>query len=250
MRERLAVITLEQLKAIVHKKGVTKTDACLLCVAAGGAASVPTAAAKKLAIGAGVRGASKWNFSAFLSAADDKVFRTPLGWELTAKGRDHVAKLASSALSSSPAAAEAQALRALLPKLKDAAVRQFASEAIVCAEQSLFRAAIVLSWVGAIGVLHAAVVAKHLHAFNAEASKRDSKWKAAKSADDLGRMREATFLEVAQAIGILGKNVKQELDTCLTLRNACGHPNTLKVGSNKVAAHIETLMLNVYAVFS
>jgi hypothetical protein len=119
----------------------------------------------------------------------------------------------------------------------------------VCAEQSLFRAAVVLSWVGATALLHDATITKHLSAFNAEASRRDAKWKPAKTGDDLGKMKEATFLEIAEAISIVGKNVRQELDGCLRLRNACGHPNSLKIGANKVAAHLETLALNVYAIF-
>jgi hypothetical protein len=48
---------------------------------------------------------------------------------------------------------------------------------------------------------------------------------------------------------MIGKNVKQELEACLKLRNACGHPNSLKIGSHKVAAHLETLALNVYATY-
>jgi hypothetical protein len=52
---------------------------------------VPTAAAKKYAIEAGVKGAKSWNFGAFLSSAEDKVFKAPAGWELTGKGREHVA---------------------------------------------------------------------------------------------------------------------------------------------------------------
>jgi hypothetical protein len=197
-----------------------------------------------------VKGAKNWNFGAFLSATDDKVFKAPAGWELTGAGREHIATLAAGNLSNSPAAAEAQTLRAILPKLKNRDAAEFVTEAIVCAEQSLFRAAVVLSWVGAMALLHDAVMSKHLASFNAEAAKRDPKWKSAKSADDLGKMQEATFLEIAQAIGLVGKNVKQELDTCLKLRNGCGHPNSLKVGANKAAAHIETLALNVYAVFS
>jgi hypothetical protein len=63
-------------------------------------------------------------------------------------------------------------------------------------------------------------------------------------------MKEATFLEIAEHLGMIDKNVKQELEGCLRLRNSCGHPNSLKVGSNKVAAHLETLALNVYAVFA
>jgi hypothetical protein len=244
------LLTPEQLKAVVHRKGLTKTDTCLLCVATGGGVAVPTAAAKRYAIEAGVKGAKNWNFGAFLSSAEDKVFKAPAGWELTGTGRGHVATLAAGSLSTSPAAAEAQTLRAILPKLKNPDARGFLTEAIVCAEQSLFRAAIVLSWVGAMALLHDEVMSKHLASFNTEAAKRDAKWKSAKSADDLGKMNEATFLEIAQAIGLVGKNVKQELDTSLKLRNGCGHPNSLKVGPNKVAAHIETLALNVYAVFS
>ena len=101
-----------------------------------------------------------------------------------------------------------------------------------------------------MAILQQAVINHHLPAFNAEALKRDPKWKNARSSDDIGRMKESTFLEIAQSVGLLGKNVKQELDVCLKLRNGCGHPNSLKVGPNKVAAHIETLALNVYAVFA
>jgi hypothetical protein len=132
--------------------------------------------------------------------------------------------------------------------VKNEDARSFLTETIVCAEQSLFRAAVVLSWVGAVALLHDAAVRKHLTAVNAEGARRDPKWKPVKSANDLGRMKESAFLEIAHAVGLIDKNVKQELDACLKLRNSCGHPNSLKIGTNKVAAHLETLALNVYAV--
>jgi hypothetical protein len=44
---------------------------------------------------------------------------------------------------------------------------------------------------------------------------------------------ETTFLQIAESISMLGKNVKQELEGCLRLRNSCGHPNSLKIGVNK-----------------
>ena len=243
------MLTLEQLKQVVHTQRVTKTDTALLCVAAAGANGASGAQVKKLAVEAGVKGAKKINLTAHLHSADDKVFRTPAGWELTEDGRKHVAALAAAQLSASPAAAEAQTLRALLPQLKNGDAKAFLLEAIVCAEQSLFRAAVVLSWVGAMALLEDHVVAHHLTAFNAEASARDAKWKLAKNTDDLGTMKERSFLDIADKLSIIGKNVKQELITCLDLRNGCGHPNSLKIGPNKVAAHLETLALNVYAVF-
>lgn len=242
------MLTSEQLKQVAHLPGVTKTDSALLCVAAAGGSAVSTAGVRKLAVEAGVKGAKKINFSAHLAAAEDKVFKTPSGWELTSQGRKHVASLAAGSLAISPAATEAQALRALLPKLKNEEARAFLAEAIVCAEQSLFRAAVVLSWVGALALLYEVAVGKHLAAFNTEAARRDPKWKAAKTTDDLGRLKESAFLEIAEVVGIVGKNVRQDLDGCLKLRNGCGHPNSLKIGANKVAAHLETLALNVYAI--
>lgn len=244
------MLTTDQLKLAVHRPGVTKTDCALLCVAAAGGSGASIANVRKLALDVGVKGAKKTNFSAHLSSSEDKVFKTPAGWELTPEGRKYIAALAAKGLAVSPAATEAQALRSLLPKLKNADARPFLTEAIVCAEQSLFRAAVVLSWVGALALLHDEAVAKHLPAINTEAAKRDPKWKPAKNSDDLGRLKESVFIEIAASVGMFGKNVRQELEGCLKLRNGCGHPNSLKIGSNKVAAHLETLALNVFAVFA
>lgn len=243
------MLTLDQLKVVVHRKGLTQTDKAPLCLAAAGGADAGIKQIRDLAEGAGVKGAKNMNLSGLLSSSKAKAFKTPAGWELTVEGKEHVVLLASSAIAESPAAKEAQTLRALLPTLKSDETRAFLSEAVVCAEQSLFRAAVVLSWVGAISLLYDHVVATHLSAFNAEATKRDSKWKSAVTSDDLGRMKESVFLEVIGSLGIIGKNVKQELEACLKLRNGCGHPNSLKLGPNKVAAHIETLAMNVYKVF-
>jgi hypothetical protein len=62
-------------------------------------------------------------------------------------------------------------------------------------------------------------------------------------------MKEADFLNVIEGLSIIGKNVKQELEQCLKLRNACGHPNSLKFGLRRVASHIEVLILNVFSKF-
>jgi hypothetical protein len=100
-----------------------------------------------------------------------------------------------------------------------------------------------------VAVLYDHVVNTALAAFNAEASRRDAKWKDAKTTDDLARMKEHDFLNLLEAISMIGKNVKQELQNCLTLRNGCGHPNSLRIGDNRVAAHIEVLLLNVFMKF-
>jgi hypothetical protein len=63
-------------------------------------------------------------------------------------------------------------------------------------------------------------------------------------------MKEFDFLQVLEAVSVIGKSVKGELEACLKLRNGCGHPNSLQVSESKVAAHTETLMLNVLAIFA
>ena len=123
-----------------------------------------------------------------------------------------------------------------------------------CYEAHLYRAAVVLSWVGAVRVLYDHVVAHHLPAFNAEATKRQNPkqpWKPAKNADDLARMKENDFLEILPVISVpgVGKNVKEQLQKGLQLRNSCGHPTSLQIGEHTVAAHLEILVLNVFSKF-
>jgi hypothetical protein len=94
------------------------------------------------------------------------------------------------------------------------------------------------------------VISKHLANFNSEASRVEPKWKPARSPDDLSRMKESDFLDRLVAISVIGKNVKTELKQCLDRRNGCGHPNSLKIGPNTVAHHLEILLLNVFQPFA
>ena len=91
--------------------------------------------------------------------------------------------------------------------------------------------------------------ANKLAEFNAEALRRWPKWNAAKTGDELAVMKEADFLQVLQAISVIGKNVREELEACLRYRNACGHPSSLKIVETRVVAHVETLMANVFESF-
>ena len=141
-------------------------------------------------------------------------------------------------------------LRAHLEKVKNPATRAFVEEAIKCHEAKLYRSAIVMSWIAAVDVLYREVVANHLAAFNTDAQKANSKWKTAVNEDGLARMGEADFLDRLVPIGVIGKNVKEELAKALKLRNGCGHPNSLKTGPNMVASHLEMLLLNVFEPLS
>jgi hypothetical protein len=204
---------------------------------------------RSLAEGAGWRAVKKKNLSAMLLRLPSLAVRTSNGWELTCAGSQHIARIAGP-LMASPIPQVASSLRAQLVKITNGDTQRFVEEAIVCFETRQYRAAVVLAWVGAVSVLQNYIQANSLAAFNAEASRRDTRWKHAKTVDDLGRMKEHDFLEVLESISVLGKNVKQELQKCLQLRNGCGHPNSLQIADHKVSAHIEDLILNVFAKYS
>lgn len=141
-------------------------------------------------------------------------------------------------------------LKPHLLKIDNLDTRNFVEEAINCLEMDLYRSAVVMSWIGAVSVLYDYVLANKIRDFNTEAKRRNPKWKIAKTKDDLALMREAEFLDILSHLSILSKNVKEQLkNNCLGLRNACGHPNSFKLGRNMVESHLETLILNVYEVF-
>lgn len=236
------------LKDLLHQQELSNRDRLLLCLAATPNKPKTVAEIRDIATQAGLRKATSWNISDQLSKATGLAIRTTGGWELTGPGRRYVTQLAGPVIIA-PAVKVAPILRTHLSAITNSDTRAFTEEAIRCYEAKLFRAAVVLSWVGAVSLLYDHVIAKHLMEFNAEARKRDPKWRDAKSKDDLSRVKEHDFLQMLHAISVIGKNVKEELEGCLKLRNACGHPSSLNVGEHRVSAHIEVLMLNVFAVF-
>lgn len=198
---------------------------------------------------AGFKIPKKWNMSAVLGRSRGLAIRVPSGWELTDTGKNHLRNLGVQSIS--PAAMQvASDLRKHLENVTNPSTRAFVEEAIKCHEAQLYRSAIVMSWVAAVDVLYREVVANHLEAFNAEAKNVNAKWKPALNEDGLARMGEADFLDRLVPIGVIGKNVKEELARALKLRNGCGHPNSLKIGPNAVANHLEILLLNVFEQFS
>lgn len=198
---------------------------------------------------AGLKIGKTWNPSATLNRSKGLAIRVPEGWEITDSGKSHLRNLGVSTLS--PAAVKVAAdLRGHLDKISNQTTKAFVEEAIKCHEGELYRSAIVMSWLAAVDVLHKHVASSKLTEFNMAAKAANAKWKNATNADGLGRMGEEDFLNRCAAIGVLGKNAKEELLKCLKLRNGCGHPNSLRVGPNVVTAHLEMLLLNVFESFT
>lgn len=238
----------DDLKMWLHKQGLTRLDKLLLVLAAFDGSPAQVKDIKERAKAGGLKITDSWNPSSTLSKSAGLAISTGAGWELTVGGREHLRKLGVSSLPAS-AMNVATYLRNELPNIKNSDTRDFVEEAIACFEHGFYRSAVVMGWAGAISVLHHHVHANHLADFNKEASRIDPKWKVAKTTDDLGLMKEDTFLDRLVGISVIGKNVKDELQKCLKSRNGCGHPNSMKIGPNAVAHHLEMLLLNVFTKF-
>ncbi|WP_316893613.1 hypothetical protein [Ralstonia mannitolilytica] len=238
----------ETIKELLARKEISDRNKLLICMAHDPVSPKKVSDIRELAISVGLRAAKNWNISKILSNAKSLVVRTTAGWELTSSGRSLVAEIAGPIL---PAVTilVVSALRKQLPTIVNIATRSFVEESVKALEAKLYRSAIVLSWVGAISVLYDHVINNCLKDFNSEAARRDSRWKEAKTQDDLTRMKEYDFLQILASQSVIGKNVKEELELCLKLRNGCGHPNSLIVGEHKASAHVETLIQNIFARF-
>jgi hypothetical protein len=196
----------------------------------------------------GFRKMREWNVSGILTTSRGKAILINGHWEITEDGLDEVRALTGNG-KARPAPAPASDLRAEMATIKDDTTRAFAEEAVRAYESKIYRSATVMSWITAVDVLYQVVLDTKLAEFNAEAKRLNNDWKPAKDRDGLALMKERDFLDRIATLGIIGKNVKASLIECLTRRNGCGHPNSLKVADRAVAHHVETLILNVFQKF-
>lgn len=241
------MLTKDELKVWLHRKEFGHRDKLLLVLAT---FDKPCQVKDILRQSreAGLRIPTKWNPSAVLARSDGQAIRAPEGWEITNAGRQHLRNLGVTR--ASPAAVQVAAdLRSQISNINDEDTRTFVEEAIKCYELEFYRSAVVMSWLAAVHVLQRTVISGHATEFNAEAKRLDPRWKDAKTSDDLGRMKESDFLDRLVSVSLIGRNVKTELKGCLDFRNACGHPNSMKIGPNMVARHLESLLLNVFKKF-
>ena len=203
---------------------------------------------KERARNAGFKIPKNWNLSTTLGRSKGLAINTKKGWEITNAGKEYLRKLGVTKISAAAIQVAAD-LREELLCIRDKNTHSYVEEAVCCYEAGFHRSAIVMSWIGAVAVLHKYVYENHLTEFNREAKRVNSKWKDANTIDDFVKIKEADFLDRIPALSIIGKNLKTELKDCLNRRNSCGHPNSLQVSANTAALHLEVLLLNVFKVY-
>ncbi|MEM4988794.1 hypothetical protein V8G57_15480 [Collimonas sp. H4R21] len=233
------------LKNLLSNKSFSRKEKILILLASTKGAEKPVVEIRELAVANGLRDSKNWNISQLLKDLDGAVVRLPDGWALTEAGLSLLDSLGIQ--TGGPSKVVQPTLRRYASSISSPNVRGFVEEAIAALELNLYRSAVVLSWVGAVSVFYEVILVNHLPEFNAEAIRRFPKWKTAKTIDDLSQMKEYDLLQVLHGLSVIGKNTKDELEHCLKLRNACGHPNNHRLGEHRVTSHIETLILNVFS---
>lgn len=251
------MLSSDALDDLLHDKALTVGDKLLVILAVDADRPKKTVEIRNLGKAAGWREIEKRNLSRDLPRyCNGLAIKKPEGWKLNKQGRDRVCVVAPDAVKGTVNKVSID-LRKHFANISNPDVQGFLKEAIECLEHRLFRAAVVLAWVGGVAVLHDHIVANHLAAFNAAAKARYEKAggrrtiKTMTTAENIGeQLKETELLQVLHDMSVIDKSVKTKLGHALDLRNSCGHPTSLKIGEHTVAAHIETLILNVFAKFT
>lgn len=233
-----------ELRDALTRKDISKTDKYLLIVGHHDG-PVMNADIKTIAKENGWRDGAKSAPAAFLSKTAHALL-LPKGWTLTGPGRNSLEDrgLISKVGVLTPVT---QTLEKYVLDLHDPDKARFVEEAIACVRNKSYRAAIVLTWVGALYLLYAYVLREKLAEFNSEVHRRYPKSKPASTIDDLaGLVKESEFLNVLEHINALTKGENKELAGCLDRRNTAGHPNSHTFTEVGVGNHIETLINSVY----
>lgn len=236
-----------ELRDALTRKDLSKTDKYLLIVGHHDG-PVMNAEIKTIAKENGWKDGANSAPSSFLSKSQYALL-LPKGWTLTGPGRSALEDrgLISKIGVLTPVT---QTLEKYVLDLHDPDKARFVEEAITCVKNKSYRAAIVLSWVGALYLMYAYVLREKLVEFNVEVLRRFPKSKAASTADDLAQVvKEAEFLNILEHINVITKAENKEISGCLDRRNTAGHPNSHTFTEVGVGNHIETLLTTVYRRF-
>jgi len=133
-------------------------------------------------------------------------------------------------------------LSALLTNIKDAVVKDFIDESILCFGVLAYRAGIVFLWSGAIRTIHQACIDEGHTKLNAALLKHDPKSRQVHKIEDFANVNDKLTLLVARELGIFDKGQWKILQASLDLRNDCGHPTKYKPRENKASSFIEDVV--------
>lgn len=125
--------------------------------------------------------------------------------------------------------------------------KNYLLEAIQCFDSGALRAGIVITWIAAMRNLQNKLL-KHysLHSINTAIEKHVREPKPIRTITDFAYILEGVQLKAACDLGQIEKNEKIVLESCLDLRNNCGHPGQYKPEEYKALAFLEDVITIIF----
>lgn len=138
-------------------------------------------------------------------------------------------------------------LEYILAKVSDKEEHEYLQEGIYCFKANALRAGVVFLWTAAVYKIQKKCLTQSLGYINTELKKIYPKAKDIKVIDDFEYIKDEFLLDLACNIKVIDKTIKEELkNTCLDLRNKCGHPGRYKPKTQKIKAFVEDIIQMLY----
>jgi hypothetical protein len=142
----------------------------------------------------------------------------------------------------------ATSLRGTLAAIGDPAIKSYLEEAIAAFEHDHRRAALILTWCVAYGLVRDWMFRNHLAALNTAMAAWKYPIQIAKL-DDFQDLTESTVLDTARKAAMLSREQHKTLKGLLDLRNSFAHPTTKPITPAMVEAYIDTVIREVLPAF-
>lgn len=139
-------------------------------------------------------------------------------------------------------------LEHLIFELDDINEVEYLMEGIDCFRNGALRAGVIFIWSAAMKNIRQKIIdSTQLSEINKELNSLDRRAKEIKNVESFQFIKDETILNLSQRIGLFDKFEKNELiNSCLGLRNKCGHPSNYKPEIQKVKAFVEDILNMIY----
>ena len=141
-------------------------------------------------------------------------------------------------------------LEQLVIEVQNSDEMDYLLEAVNCLRNGALRAGVIFIWSAGIrNIQNKILKSSTLKEINTELEKIDKAVKTkVKNLDSFEYIKDETTLLLSHRLGIYDKHEKLELtNSCLGLRNKCGHPSNYKPEIQKVKAFVEDVINMVFA---
>jgi len=143
---------------------------------------------------------------------------------------------------------EFKELEHLIFELSDEAEIKYLMEGVTCFRAGALRAGVIFIWSAVVNNIRKQLIDKYeLKNINYELRAIDTKAKQIKFAETFEFFKDQTLIQLSERLGHFDKMEKNELiDSCLGLRNKCGHPSNYTPEIQRVKGFVEDVLNIIY----